>query len=1004
MKKIIGTNLLTNKQGKTVYTITFDNEDIVKGDLKLKINNKYEIKFEDGSSYIGDMKNEKFDGTGTYKSKFGSTYVGEFRKGMPDGKGEHIFAKSGAKYVGNFREGVMHGSGEYHFSSGAKYIGELEDGKINGVGAYINAAGRIFVGHWKNGKKIGKGIVLDNNGPIKYVEYNDKSKDIELGTLLLDKNGHIASAPNKDNIKMKLDEKLINFLSALSKGHPGLLDKYISAQQPKSDGLPLSGPSTGNSKDHIRSVRIRSKTVNRGGRKKEGVKGKEKKEEDQKIRKREIEKRKKEEESKKIAEGIVKLTKNNDGRRSKGKILHEDEKQLENLKKKGREIIRKNGEKGRVEKENKEKREAKFAEIDKKALGLALTISNLDKQFRHHNKSNNKYKRYPNATYHGEQDREGREHGLGTMEWRPSGSRYNGYWMNGQCHGIGAHRSSDGFVYEGEWKNGKRDGFGIQIDKNGSIYKGYWGGDKRDGFGIQVDQNGSIYKGEWKNGNRHGVFIAEEKSEGGILIPSKIWYNNGKVMKKWTAIMSKDSCGPGKERLPLRSKEEIFIDGRFERTSTIIYHSRKNITGQMDRSIKVNFSLFNKVMNEGRVKCLDDLVSLGVVTDITEGVKKLTKFTDLKEHLVSNNILNFIDRKAKKDDNMFTSGTSSEQYVIQLIGAESLEELYKMRFQEVGLSTKKNLFERMVQHVGLGNDRADIDSCYRNISSLLGSIGISNLDSIKEDYIVVQLDTLKKNHAVSAIIDIKKLKDLRTKGINIDRTEEKFLYIYDTGGIIDSHADNNLGNLMKNSKTVSQNQQKGGSCWFNAAITAIAAAQNNDAVKDISEQRGNTALEIKQMLTMQEFSKKYGIVNILDGKSTTDYVVDDDFRERIINLAKKEKILNRIEQRVQNYLASHEDVLKFMKHLGKKFKNETNTASGHSAFQKSLDKLDKENELLRALDSKLGTHQRDRMAERVNNLGQNLNTMNSLNLTLANSAVDHVFGIIEKANTVGNYR
>ena len=99
----------------------------------------------------------------------GAKYVGEFKDGKQNGQGTYTFA-DGAKYVGEWKEDKFHGQGTYTFASGAKYVGEFKDGKHNGQGTITFADGEKYVGEWKDDKKNGQGTVTFANGEI-YVGY-----------------------------------------------------------------------------------------------------------------------------------------------------------------------------------------------------------------------------------------------------------------------------------------------------------------------------------------------------------------------------------------------------------------------------------------------------------------------------------------------------------------------------------------------------------------------------------------------------------------------------------------------------------------------------------------------------------------------------------------------------------------------------------------------------------------------------------------------------------------
>ena len=61
---------------------------------------------------------------GTSKYSDGSTYVGQFRDNQRNGQGT-LTTVSGNVYVGEFRDNQRNGQGTLTFASGAAYVGEL---------------------------------------------------------------------------------------------------------------------------------------------------------------------------------------------------------------------------------------------------------------------------------------------------------------------------------------------------------------------------------------------------------------------------------------------------------------------------------------------------------------------------------------------------------------------------------------------------------------------------------------------------------------------------------------------------------------------------------------------------------------------------------------------------------------------------------------------------------------------------------------------------------------
>ncbi|MFM9992812.1 MAG: caspase family protein [Burkholderiaceae bacterium] len=118
-----------------------------------------------GDKYVGEFKDDKFNGQGTYTWINGSKYVGEWKDDQRNGQGTFTFA-DGAKYVGELKDGNRNGQGTFTFADGSKYVGEFKDGNSNGQGTFTFADGSKYVGEFKDGKRNGQGTEYASNGSI----------------------------------------------------------------------------------------------------------------------------------------------------------------------------------------------------------------------------------------------------------------------------------------------------------------------------------------------------------------------------------------------------------------------------------------------------------------------------------------------------------------------------------------------------------------------------------------------------------------------------------------------------------------------------------------------------------------------------------------------------------------------------------------------------------------------------------------------------------------------
>jgi len=113
-----------------------------------------------GDKYVGEWKDGKFHGQGTFYSLAdnqwkGDKYVGEWKDGKQTGQGTYYFLADsewkGTKYVGEFRNGYFYGKGTVYYLGdneykGHKYIGEFRNNRAHGFGKFIYSDGVKYIG------------------------------------------------------------------------------------------------------------------------------------------------------------------------------------------------------------------------------------------------------------------------------------------------------------------------------------------------------------------------------------------------------------------------------------------------------------------------------------------------------------------------------------------------------------------------------------------------------------------------------------------------------------------------------------------------------------------------------------------------------------------------------------------------------------------------------------------------------------------------------------------
>jgi len=103
------------------------------------------------------------------------------------------------------------------------------------------------------------------------------------------------------------------------------------------------------------------------------------------------------------------------------------------------------------------------------------------------------------------------------------GSRYEGSWLNNQCHDKGIFEAKNGFFtsYDGEWAHGVKSGKGKMTFTDGSVYDGGFVDDLMHGHGT-LTLNGCEIEGKWVKGIRDGktTILIESGSQKIVLDPT----------------------------------------------------------------------------------------------------------------------------------------------------------------------------------------------------------------------------------------------------------------------------------------------------------------------------------------------------------------------------------------------------------------------------------------------------------------------------------------------------
>lgn len=123
----------------------------------------------DGELYEGNWKQDQQEGWGTAKFTDGGTYSGQFKNDQKQGVGMYEW-EEGTQYIGEWANNAMQGVGKYKWLDGKEYLGDWHQGTMQGYGVLTWKDGRKFEGTWLKGKKHGEGI--------SYLPNGEASKDV----------------------------------------------------------------------------------------------------------------------------------------------------------------------------------------------------------------------------------------------------------------------------------------------------------------------------------------------------------------------------------------------------------------------------------------------------------------------------------------------------------------------------------------------------------------------------------------------------------------------------------------------------------------------------------------------------------------------------------------------------------------------------------------------------------------------------------------------------------
>ena len=136
--KLHGNGILYNPNGIVLYSGKWENnqraESSASGTSSLPKMVMTEIKMPNGDVYVGEVKDNKKHGVGTYYYANGNRYEGHFLNDKMQGNGI-FYWKDGTRDEGNFVNGMLHGKATRYLPSGESFVGTWNYDKLTKIEA-----------------------------------------------------------------------------------------------------------------------------------------------------------------------------------------------------------------------------------------------------------------------------------------------------------------------------------------------------------------------------------------------------------------------------------------------------------------------------------------------------------------------------------------------------------------------------------------------------------------------------------------------------------------------------------------------------------------------------------------------------------------------------------------------------------------------------------------------------------------------------------------------------
>lgn len=115
------------------------------------------LRWNDGSSYVGETYRTVFHGMGTMIYPDKGKYYGQWKYSYRDGIGTMVYPDK-SKYVGSWERDLPNGNGTFQTPEGITFTVNFENGLPHGKGVIQDIDGRMYSARWVRGKLKEKSI------------------------------------------------------------------------------------------------------------------------------------------------------------------------------------------------------------------------------------------------------------------------------------------------------------------------------------------------------------------------------------------------------------------------------------------------------------------------------------------------------------------------------------------------------------------------------------------------------------------------------------------------------------------------------------------------------------------------------------------------------------------------------------------------------------------------------------------------------------------------------